>query len=150
MPGINLNDMNKASEAPHSSPVAMPPPLAVRGHMTGRDMHELHRSSTPLEALFDLTTVVAVAAAATRLHHSLIESGVREAGLEFVQSFFAIWWPWMSYTWFASAYDTDDVPFRMARRRGCRGSGRRARITTDSSQALDNGTYPWPARRLGR
>lgn len=82
--------------------------------MGGRDVHEAHRASTPLEALFDLTTVVAVAAAATRLHHGLIEGDVRGAGLEFVQSFFAIWWPWMSYTWFASAYDTDDVPFRAA------------------------------------
>ena len=42
--------------------------------MTGRDTHELHRASTPLEALFDLTTVVAVAAAATRLHHGLREA----------------------------------------------------------------------------
>ena len=82
--------------------------------MGGRDVHEAHRASTPLEALFDLTTVVAVAAAATRLHHGLAEDGVRVAGLAFVQSFFAIWWPWMSYTWFASAYDTDDVPFRVA------------------------------------
>jgi low temperature requirement protein LtrA len=24
--------------------------------------------------------------------------------------FFAIWWAWMNFTWFASAYDTDDVP----------------------------------------
>jgi low temperature requirement protein LtrA len=103
-----------ASEAPFRSPVTMPPPLAVRRHMGGRDMQELHRASTPLEALFDLTTVVAVAAAATRLHHSLTEVGIGEAALEFVQSFFAIWWPWMSYTWFASAYDTDDVPFRVA------------------------------------
>lgn len=82
--------------------------------MSGRDVHESHRASTPLEALFDLTTVVAVAAAATRLHHGLTESGGSEAALAFAQSFFAIWWPWMSYTWFASAYDTDDVSFRLA------------------------------------
>ena len=27
--------------------------------------------------------------------------------------FFAIWWAWVNYTWFASAYDTDDVSFRL-------------------------------------
>lgn len=96
------------------APVAMPPSLAIWRHMGGRDIHEQHRASTPLEALFDLTAVVAVAAAATRLHHSLLEHGIAHAGAEFAESFFAIWWPWMSYTWFASAYDTDDVPFRMA------------------------------------
>ena len=28
--------------------------------------------------------------------------------------FFAIWWAWMNFTWFASAYDNDDVPYRLA------------------------------------
>jgi low temperature requirement protein LtrA len=28
--------------------------------------------------------------------------------------FFAIWWAWMNFTWFASAYDVDDVPYRLA------------------------------------
>ena len=28
--------------------------------------------------------------------------------------FFAIWWAWMNFTWFASAYDCDDVPYRLA------------------------------------
>jgi len=27
--------------------------------------------------------------------------------------FFAIWWAWRNLTWFASAYDTDDVPYRL-------------------------------------
>jgi low temperature requirement protein LtrA len=27
--------------------------------------------------------------------------------------FFAIWWAWLNFTWFASAYDTDDVPYRI-------------------------------------
>src|SRR4029079_19640661 len=25
-----------------------------------------------------------------------------------------IWWAWMNFTWFASAYDNDDVPYRLA------------------------------------
>ena len=28
-------------------------------------------------------------------------------------TWFAIWWAWMNYTWFASAYDNDDVVFRL-------------------------------------
>ena len=28
-------------------------------------------------------------------------------------AFFAIWWAWMNYTWFASAYDNDDTLFRL-------------------------------------
>ena len=37
--------------------------------------------------------------------------------------FFAIWWAWMNFTWFASAYDTDDVPYRLV---SVRPDGRRA------------------------
>ena len=80
--------------------------------MSGRDPGEEHRPSTPLELFFDLCFVVAVAAAAASLHHDLAEghlSGV--AGYAMV--FFAIWWAWLNYTWFASAYDTDDVIFRL-------------------------------------
>ena len=29
-------------------------------------------------------------------------------------TFFAIWWAWMGFTWFATSYDTDDVPYRIA------------------------------------
>jgi low temperature requirement protein LtrA len=27
--------------------------------------------------------------------------------------FFGLWWAWVNFTWFASAYDTDDVPYRL-------------------------------------
>ena len=27
--------------------------------------------------------------------------------------FFAIWWAWMNFSWFASAYDCDDALYRM-------------------------------------
>ena len=39
--------------------------------MVGRDRDEPNRASTPLELLFDLCFVVAVAAAASGLHHDL-------------------------------------------------------------------------------
>ena len=28
-------------------------------------------------------------------------------------AFFGIWWAWMNFTWFASAHDADDVPYRL-------------------------------------
>lgn len=82
-------------------------------HLRGRDIHEPHRAATPLELLFDLTFVVAIALAASQLHHGLAEHHVVQAALAFTGAFFAIWWAWMNYTWFASAYDADDVPHRL-------------------------------------
>lgn len=76
-------------------------------------MHEPHRVSTPLELLFDLTFVVAIAAAASQLHHAMAEHHLAQGLLGYVMAFFAIWWAWMSFTWFASAYDTDDVTYRL-------------------------------------
>jgi len=79
--------------------------------MTARPIDEAHRTASPLELLFDLTFVVAVAAVTAELAHSIAEG---HAGvLPFLQVFFAIWWAWMNFTWFASSYDTDDVPYRL-------------------------------------
>jgi low temperature requirement protein LtrA len=82
--------------------------------MTGRDPDEEHRAATPLELLFDLCFVVAVAQAAGALHHDVVEGQVGHAVLSYLVVFFAIWWPWVNFTWFASAYDTDDVLYRIA------------------------------------
>ncbi|WP_425837540.1 low temperature requirement protein A [Kribbella sp. DT2] len=79
--------------------------------MRPRRPDEQHRVASPLELLFNLTFVVAVAAAAAELAHSLAEGHQELAG--FLQVFFTIWWAWMNFTWFASAYDTDDVPYRL-------------------------------------
>ena len=81
--------------------------------MTGRDPTEAHRASTPLELLFDLCFVVAVAQAADALHDDLAHGSVVHGLVAFLVVFFAIWWPWMNFTWFASAYDTDDVQYRL-------------------------------------
>lgn len=81
--------------------------------MRPRDLHEPHRASTPLELLFDLVSVIAIAAAAAGLHHVMAEAHFGEGIVKFVGAFFAIWWAWMNYTWFASAYDNDDVLFRL-------------------------------------
>ncbi len=58
--------------------------------------------------------MVAVAQAAAGLHHGLVDGHVGDALLGYAMVFFAIWWAWMNFTWFASAYDTDDVPYRLA------------------------------------
>jgi len=80
--------------------------------LNGRDPEEEHRASTPLELLFDLSFVVAVAAAAAALHHDL-SSGDFGGLVSYAMIFFAIWWCWLNYSWFASAYDTGDVVFRL-------------------------------------
>ncbi len=82
--------------------------------LRGRDPDEVHRASTPLELFFDLVIVVAVAAAASALHHGIADDHVLDALIGYVLTFFAIWWAWMSFTWFAAGYDTDDVPYRLA------------------------------------
>ncbi|MCX6396072.1 MAG: low temperature requirement protein A [Propionibacteriales bacterium] len=87
-------------------------PVPWKLPLEGRDPDEEHRASTPLELLFDLSFVVAVAAAAAALHHDL--SAGHFSGLGgYAMTFFAIWWAWLNYSWFASAYDTGDVVFRL-------------------------------------
>ncbi|NAE18350.1 low temperature requirement protein A, partial [Enterococcus hirae] len=81
--------------------------------MRPRDPAEPHRASTPLELLFDLVFVVAVATAAERLGHAAIGGHLASGARSYQLVFFAIWWGWLNFTWFASAYDTDDVPYRV-------------------------------------
>ena len=81
--------------------------------MRPRSRDEPHRASTPLELLFDLCFVVAVARAGAGLEHGIAEGQAGPAVASYAMVFFAIWWAWMNFTWFASAYDTDDVPYRL-------------------------------------
>lgn len=81
--------------------------------MQGRDIHEHHRAATPLELLFDLVFVVAIAAAARELHHALSAHHIGQGLFGFSFAFFVIWWAWLNYAWFASAYDTDDTRYRL-------------------------------------
>jgi low temperature requirement protein LtrA len=85
----------------------------LRRPMGPRDRDEQDRSATPLELLFDLCFVVAVAQAADHLHHALVQGHIADGVVSYGSVFFAIWWAWMNFTWFASAYDTDDVPYRL-------------------------------------
>jgi len=81
--------------------------------MGGRDTDEPHRTATPLELLFDLTFVVAFGLAADELAHYLAEDHVKAGLLGFAFASFAITWAWINFSWFASAYDTDDWLFRL-------------------------------------
>jgi hypothetical protein len=84
-----------------------------RRPMVARSPDEEHRTATALELFFDLCFVVAVAQAAAGLHHAVADGHVAAGVLGYVVVFFAIWWAWMNFTWFASAYDTDDVAYRL-------------------------------------
>ncbi|MER7569099.1 low temperature requirement protein A [Streptomyces sp. NPDC097941] len=83
------------------------------GAMRGRDPNEPHRAATSLELLFDLCFVVAVAQASGSLHEAVTEGHYAAGSLRFAVVFFTIWWAWMNFTWFASAYDPDDVAYRL-------------------------------------
>ncbi|NGO71017.1 low temperature requirement protein A, partial [Streptomyces sp. SB3404] len=83
--------------------------------MRGRDTAEEGRTATPLELLYDLCYVVAIAQIGLQLEHAVAEHHYATAVTGFGFAFFAVWWAWMNFTWFASAYDTDDVPYRLGR-----------------------------------
>jgi len=81
--------------------------------MVARSPHEPHRIATPLELFFDLVFVIAVAQASAGLHHAVAEVHIGAGLASFALAFFALWWAWVNFTWFASAYDPDDVPYRL-------------------------------------
>jgi low temperature requirement protein LtrA len=91
-------------------------PVAARHRvrpMSGRDPDELHRVATPLELLFDLTFVIAFGIAANEFAHMLAENHVGAGLLGFSLATFAVCWAWINFSWFASAYDTDDWVYRL-------------------------------------
>jgi low temperature requirement protein LtrA len=81
--------------------------------MAGRDPAEPHRTATPLELLFDLTFVVAFGIAADELAHFVADDHVKAGLLGFAFGAFSILWAWINFSWFASAYDTDDWVYRL-------------------------------------
>src|SRR3979490_869757 len=85
----------------------------VARRMGGRDRHETHRLATPLELLFDLTFATSVGLAASHYADALAAGHYVAALLGFVFASFAICWAWINFSWFSSAYDTDDWVFRI-------------------------------------
>ncbi|WP_234343897.1 low temperature requirement protein A [Streptomyces sp. NRRL F-5123] len=81
--------------------------------MSGRDPEEGGRVSTPLELLFDLTFVVAVGTAAGQFADMLAEGVYGKGVVAFVLAMFAISVAWISFSWFSSAFGTDDWLYRV-------------------------------------
>lgn len=81
--------------------------------LPARDPHEPHRAATTLELLFDLVSVLAVASATATLHHAISEGHGLDVLPRFLFVFTAIWWAWLNFTWFASAFDNDGPVYRL-------------------------------------
>ena len=94
----------------------MSPPSYYRHglqRMVGRNPHEGHRGATTLELFFDLTFVAAFGVAGNELAHGIAEAHYGSAIGGFAFAMFAIVWAWINYSWFASAFDTDDWLYRL-------------------------------------
>ena len=81
--------------------------------MTGRDPDEHERVSSPLELLFDLTFVIAVGNAAGYLAANVDDGHLLTGLCAFMMTMFATVLAWINFTWFASAFDTDDWLYRI-------------------------------------
>lgn len=69
--------------------------------------------ATPLESLFDLTFATSFALAAEQLASAVSNGRYLAALLGFGFASFAICWAWAEFSWFSSAFDTDDWIFRV-------------------------------------
>ncbi len=69
--------------------------------------------ATPLELLFDLTFVAAFAQAGDQAAHLVAAGHIGSALAAFGFVAFAVCWALVSYSWIASAFDTDDWFFRV-------------------------------------
>ncbi|WP_069886601.1 low temperature requirement protein A [Streptomyces luteocolor] len=92
------------------SPPPFPKPLRP---LLARGRDEEHRAATPLELFFDLCFVVAVAQAGAELVHAVAEGHPGEGVLNYAMLFFALFWAWVNFSWFSSAYDNDDALYRV-------------------------------------
>lgn len=102
------------SEPPPGGSGRRPPVPSPLRRIAARSRDEVHRASSPLELFFDLCFVVAIAQAGAQLVHAVAEGHSGEGVLNYAMVFFAIWWAWVEFSWFASAYDNDDVLYRVA------------------------------------
>ena len=81
--------------------------------MRARDRTEVHRASTELELFFDLIIVIGIASLTAAFHHAISAGHGLQMFPNFVFLFLALWWAWMNFTWFASAFDNDDPLYRL-------------------------------------
>ncbi|MFI1837110.1 low temperature requirement protein A [Streptomyces olivaceoviridis] len=102
-----------SSSPPTPAPSGAPKPSRPLRRLTARERGEAHRVASSLELFFDLCFVVAVAQAGVQLVHAVAAGHAGEGILNYAMVFFAIWWAWMNFSWFASAYDNDDALYRV-------------------------------------
>jgi low temperature requirement protein LtrA len=81
--------------------------------LPARNPDDPHRAATQLELFFDLISVIAIAAITAGLHHAISEGHGLDKLPVFIFLFTAIWWAWMNFTWFASAFDNDGPTYRL-------------------------------------
>ena len=82
--------------------------------MQGRDPEDQQRGVSPLELFFDLCFAAAITQVTAQLGSTLAAGAITGAIVGYLTVFFAVWWAWMNFTWFASAFDNDDVFYRLA------------------------------------
>lgn len=87
--------------------------ISLFAPLSARNPDEPHRAATQLELFFDLISVIAIASVTAGLHHAISEGHGLEKLPVFVFFFTAIWWAWMNFTWFASAFDNDGPAYRL-------------------------------------
>ncbi|GAA2835294.1 low temperature requirement protein LtrA [Leucobacter komagatae] len=78
-----------------------------------RDPLEVFRSSSPLELFLDLVFAIAVSLSSAQLFRAETSAHIGEGVVAYLMVFFAVWWAWMNFTWFASAFDSDDWLYRV-------------------------------------
>ncbi len=81
--------------------------------MRGRRRDESHRAATPLEALYDLVFAAAFGVAGAQFATGVAAGHGGAAVGAFAFAVAAITWAWINFSWFASAFDTDDWLFRL-------------------------------------
>lgn len=75
-----------------------------------RSSDEEHRQASWLELFVDLGFVVAISSTST-----IFDDGFSVNNLwAYSGIFFAIFWIWNKFTWYATFYDNNDIPFRLS------------------------------------
>ncbi|GHH80193.1 membrane protein [Streptomyces sulfonofaciens] len=106
--------MTSGSDPASGASGSLPPQLRPVRRISARRRDESHRVASPLELFFDLCFVVAIAQAGGQVVRVIADGRAGEGLLDYAMIFFSIWWAWMQFSWFASAYDNDDVLYRLA------------------------------------
>lgn len=119
--------------------------------LLSRNPAEGHRAATQLELFFDLVSVIAIAAVTETLHHGISEAHGLPMLVNFIALFVVIWWAWMNYTWFASAFDNGDMGFVLLTFVIITGALVFAGAVSGITTSLDFGTaiFGWIIMRVG-